>query len=82
MKLIRISASWCVSCIVTQKDWDFVKKDYEYEEYDYDFDEETVKKYNVGTILPVIIVFQNGKEIKRIIGEKNKQQILEEIGEK
>lgn len=81
MKLIRISASWCVSCIVTKKDWDEIKLNYEYEEYDYDFDEEKVKEFNIGNILPVIIVFKNNKEITRIIGEKNKKQILEIIGE-
>lgn len=81
MKLIRISASWCVSCIVTKKDWDEIKENYEYEEYDYDFDEEKVNEYNVGNILPVIIVYKDNQEITRIKGEKNKKQILEIIGE-
>ena len=81
MKLIRISASWCVSCIITKKDWDEIKTNYEYEEYDYDFEQDKVKEFNVGNILPIIIVFKDNKEITRIIGEKNKKQILEIIGE-
>lgn len=81
MKLIRISSLWCTSCIVTKKDWDQIKEKYEYEEYDYDMDEEIVKKYNVGDILPVIIVLKDNKEINRIIGEKNKKEIEEILGD-
>lgn len=81
MKLIRISSIWCVSCIVTKKDWDEIKVNYEYLEYDYDEDEEIIKKYNVGNILPVIIVLNDNKEIARITGEKSKKEILNIIGE-
>ena len=81
MKLVRISSVWCTSCILTKKYWDEIKNNYEYEELDYDMDEEKVKEYNIGNILPVIIVFKDGKEVNRIIGEKNKQQMLELIGD-
>ena len=39
-----------------------------------------VKKYNVGTILPVII-FQNGNEEKRLIGERTKDEVINVIKE-
>ena len=81
MKLVRISSTWCTSCILTKKYWDEIKVNYEYEELDYDLDEEKVKEYNVGNILPVIIVLKDNKEINRIVGEKNKQQILEVLGD-
>lgn len=81
MKLVRISSTWCTSCILTKKYWDEIKENYEYEEYDYDFDEEKVKELNVGNVLPVIIVFKDNKEVGRIIGEKTKQQILDVIGD-
>lgn len=81
MKLVRISSTWCTSCILTKKDWDEIKENYEYEELDYDMDEEKVKKYNVGNILPVIIVLKDNKEVGRIVGEKKKQQILEVLGD-
>ena len=51
------------------------------EEDDFDEDEEKVKKYNVGNILPVIIVFDEEKEIKRIIGEKSKKELFDSIEE-
>ena len=80
MKLVRISSSWCVSCIVMNKIWRELQEkypEYEYIEYDYDIDD--VSEYNVGNILPVIIIYKENKEIKRIIGEKTKQEILKEV---
>ena len=48
-------------------------------EYDYDLDEE-VKKYDVGRKLPVLILLdENDKEIKRIIGERSKKDLVKEI---
>ena len=82
MKLVRISSTWCVSCIIMNKLWNELKetyKDLEYEEFDYDMDD--VEKYNVGNILPVIIIYKDDKEIKRIIGEKNKKDLFNEVEE-
>lgn len=84
MKLVRISAIWCTSCILTYNDFNEIKEEYsnlEYEELDYDTDD--VDFYNVGNILPVIIIYKDNKEITRIIGEKRKKDIkkvLEELG--
>ena len=76
MKIVRISAIWCTSCILTRKDFDMIKEKYsnaEYVELDYDTDE--LEEYNVGDILPVIIVYKNNIEISRIIGEKRFKEI-------
>lgn len=84
MKLVRISAIWCTSCILTYNDFNEIKEEYsnlEYEELDYDTDD--IDFYNVGNILPVIIIYKDNKEITRIIGEKRKKDIkkvLEELG--
>ncbi len=41
-----------------------------------------MKQYKIGKILPEIIIFDNdGKEIKRIIGEKKQEEIEKEIEE-
>ena len=83
MKLIKISSTWCVSCIIMNKLWKQLKEqypDFEYVEYDYDLDEEAAS-YEPGKILPVIIVIKNDKEIKRIIGEKSKNDLFKEIEE-
>lgn len=81
MKFIRISAIWCSSCILTYKYWQELQEkcpNYEYIEYDYDDDEE-YQNYNIGNILPVIIVFKDEKEIKRIVGEKSYKEWKKEL---
>ena len=75
---------WCPGCLISKSIWNDIEKEYPNNEYislDYDLDEEIVEKYNVGDILPVVIIEKDNKEIKRIIGEKSKKEILKEIGE-
>lgn len=84
MKIIKINAMWCPGCLISKSIWNEIEKDYpnyEYINLDYDLDEEVVEKYNVGDILPVVIIEKNGIEIKRIIGEKTKKEILDEMSE-
>ena len=83
MKITKIEAIWCSGCLVMKKVWKEVAKEYpniEITTYDYDMDPEMVQKYNVGTILPVII-FQNGNEEKRLIGERTKDEVVNVIKE-
>lgn len=83
MKVIKISAIWCPSCIIMTNVINKIKEEYqnlEFVNYDYDNDEEFVKKYDVGEILPVLIFLDNtGNEVKRLIGEKSKKEIEEII---
>ena len=45
--------------------------------YDYDMDEDIIEKYNVGDKLPVLMILdENDKEVKRLVGEKTKEEIL------
>lgn len=83
MEIIKIGAMWCPGCIVMKKTFKQIEEDFniEIKSLDLDFDEEEVSKYNVGDTLPVIIVNKDGKEIKRIIGEKTKKEILEEVSD-
>ena len=75
MKIIRISAIWCSSCIIMKSRFnDAVEgKDIEVESLDYDTDD--IEKYNIGEILPVYIKIKDGKEIDRLIGEHSKKDI-------
>lgn len=84
MKIIKINAMWCPGCLISKNIWKEIEEEYPNNKYislDYDLDEEEVEKYNVGEILPVVIIIDNEKEIKRIIGEKNKKEILDEVGD-
>lgn len=83
MKIIKISALWCPACLITNKAIDKIKEEQniEVENLDYDFDEDEVKKYNVGTTLPVLIFMDRDKELFRLIGEKNYEEIMKTVGD-
>lgn len=85
LKLIRISAIWCSSCIITYSSWKEIKQmypEFEFNDIDYDDNEQLVKKYEIGKIIPVIIILNNEDvEIGRIIGEKDKKEIIKIIEE-
>lgn len=82
MDVILINAVWCGSCIIMKNRWSEIEKEYNINliRYDYDFDEDDVKKYNVGTVLPVsIFLDKNGNEIYRLNGEKKKEELVKVI---
>lgn len=86
MKVVKINAVWCSGCLIMNKRWNNILKNYDIEtvNLDFDIDEEEVQQYNVGDILPVFIFFKNGIEVKRLVGEKTEEElinIIEEIGE-
>ena len=83
MKIIKISALWCPACLITNKAIDKIKEEQniEVENLDYDFDEDEVKKYNVGTTLQVLIFMDQDKELFRLIGEKNYEEIMKAVGD-
>ena len=79
MKIIKITAMWCMSCLVMKNVWNKVFSNLDNVEiidYDYDDDFEEIKNLNIGDILPVVIIYKNGLEVKRIIGEKSKKEML------
>ena len=86
MKIIKIGALWCGACLITNKAWNKLKRNYDYEfvEYDYDLDEEEVEKYSVGKVLPVFLFFKEDVEVGRLTGEISYEDLekkLLEVGE-
>ncbi len=84
LKIVRISAMWCPACIIMNKFWSNVEKEFsniEFVTYDLDMDEDVVKEYIPGDILPVLIAFEDGKELKRTVGEKNLEDTMKFIEE-
>lgn len=84
MKLIKIEAMWCMSCLymneVFRKAMNEYKGNIEVINYDYDTDTDIVYKYNIGSILPVYILINNDKEIGRLEGEHSKEELLQLLG--
>ena len=84
LKIVRISAMWCPACIIMNKFWSNVEKEFsniEFVTYDLDMDEDVVKEYTPGDILPVLIAFEDRKELKRTVGEKNLEDTMKFIEE-
>lgn len=84
MKLIKITAMWCLSCILMNDRISNVIDDFddlELVELDYDEDEELIEKYHVGNILPVLILLDGDEEISRSIGEKTEKELKEFVKE-
>lgn len=71
MRVVKIGAIWCGGCLVMNKVWNKLLKNYsfDYIELDLDMDEDEVKKYNPGDKLPIFIVLDGDSEINRYIGE-------------
>ena len=83
-EVIVISAIWCPSCLILNKNLKKLNKEYpevQINKLDYDLDEEEVTEYNVGTKLPVIVIKINNKETNRLIGEKKYEEIIEFLKE-
>ena len=83
MKVIKITAIWCSACLIMNKRWKEIEKEYDIEtiSYDLDFDEEEVGKYNVGDTLPVFIIVDEDKEVNRLVGEHSIDELKEFIKE-
>ncbi len=80
MKIIKITSLWCPSCLIVNEVLDSIKDKVEIINLDYDFDSDLVKKYNPGKILPVLIFLdKDDNEISRLIGEQEKNKILEKL---
>ena len=72
-ELIVISAVWCPSCLILNKHLKKINEEYKdikITKYDYDLDEDIVSSFEVGKILPVLIIND-----KRLIGEKSYDEI-------
>ena len=84
MKIVKIGAMWCPACIVTNKFWNEFKSEnsnIDFVDLDIDLDEDEANKYDNLDVLPVVIVEDNGKEIKRLVGEHSKKEYEQLIKE-
>lgn len=80
MKIIKITSLWCPSCLIVNETLNELKDQIEIINLDYDYDNEEVKKHNPGKILPVLIfVDKDNNEVDRLIGEQEKNKIIEII---
>ncbi len=70
MKVIEITAIWCPSCLVMRPIYEKIYEKYNLDVTKLDYDTDDIKEYNVGNILPVLIIND-----KRFIGEVKIKEI-------
>ena len=85
MKVLKFNAIWCSGCLVMKPIIKQIEEQYpdiEFIDYDYDIDEDMVNKWDVGTLIPVMIFLdENDNEITCLRGEKTKKEIEKVIEE-
>ena len=81
--LADFNAQWCGPCKMLKPIIDSIadeRKDIKVVSIDIDEEDELAEKYEVFSI-PCVVVFKNGQEVRRSVGFKQKQEILNLIGD-
>lgn len=80
--LVDFWASWCQPCLMMAPVVDQVATDYadslEVAKLDVDSNQRTAMHYQVQSI-PTLVLFREGKEVKRLVGYMPKQKLTDEI---
>ena len=79
MKFVKITASWCLSCILMKSKIESFESRFvdgvEIINLDADNNKDEISKYNIGEKLPIYIIFNGDKEVSRLIGEKGNKDL-------
>ena len=81
--LVDFWAPWCMPCKMVAPTLNEIaeenSKDITIAKLNVDQHKDLAQKYSIRNI-PTMILFQDGREVKRIMGVKSKKQILKEVG--
>ena len=74
--VVQFSATWCGPCKALARTISSIEADLAHPIYKMDIDEHTDLTYalNIRSV-PVLIRFEQGKEVKRLIGNKSAEEI-------
>ncbi|MCK7484889.1 MAG: thioredoxin family protein [Bacillus subtilis] len=84
MKVIKIGALWCPSCLIMNSVYKKLLPQYGFldiTELDIDIHQNEAERWHPGTILPVVIFVEDNVERHRIVGEKSKKEIIKYLEE-
>jgi thiol-disulfide isomerase/thioredoxin len=84
MRVIKIGALWCPSCLIMNSMYAKLFNTYgltDITEIDIDMNPEAANRWHPGTILPVVLFVENDVERHRIVGEKSKKEIIKLLEE-
>lgn len=76
------TADWCQPCKKVKPIVEDMKKEgFEFQIIDVDYEQSLVKKFEIRSV-PTFILFENGKEIDRMVGAKTKEELESFINDK
>ncbi len=82
MKVLKFGAVWCSACLIMKPRWKEIEEEHDWletEYFDADEDPEFLEKYEVSNIPCFIFLDSEGKEIKRMSGEIDKEELVQTI---
>lgn len=79
--LVDFNANWCGPCRMLKPILEDLSTKYNIVSVNIDEEEELAENYNISSI-PCLVLFENGKEIKRNIGFIPEEEIESFIGDK
>jgi len=69
------TAEWCASCKKTQPVIEHMEKEgFDFQKIDADYEKILVQRFNVKSV-PTFILIENGKELNRMSGSKNQEEL-------
>jgi thioredoxin 1 len=77
-QLFYFSADWCPGCKTLEPVIDKISSKIPVEKINIDYETNRAKSANVINI-PTVVLAENGQEIKRFVGAKSYEQVLEFI---
>ncbi|MFH1662226.1 MAG: thioredoxin family protein [Candidatus Falkowbacteria bacterium] len=84
MKILKFGAIWCKECLVMRPIWEEIEKELpelKTEYYDADENPNLLKEYKINDIPIFIFLDNNNKEILRLKGMQNKEELMKIIKE-
>ena len=79
--LVDFNANWCGPCRMLKPILEGLSDKYNIVSVNIDDEEELAEEYNISSI-PCLVLFENGKEIKRNVGLIPEDKIEEFLGDK
>ena len=77
-QLFLFSSDWCPGCKTLEPIMDKISQQIYVEKINIDYESNRAKSANVMSI-PTVVLAENGQEIKRFVGVKSYEQVLEFI---
>lgn len=77
-KIFYFSAGWCAPCRSFGPTMDQIGKVIPVIKYDIDYEADVQKRFNVQSI-PTVILVVNDQEVRRFVGARTYEQVLEFI---